>query len=56
LFLGICIGFCRGECTDSCKVRQKLIENDIKELKRNLKIREDQFRQLEFENQVRMYF
>ncbi|XP_069125632.1 macoilin-1-like [Argopecten irradians] len=41
----------RGECTESCKARQKNIENDIKLLKQNLKVREEQFRQLEFENQ-----
>ena len=32
---------------------QRNIENDIKQLKRDLHMREEQFRQLEYENQVR---
>jgi hypothetical protein len=42
----------RAECTDMCKQRQRNIENDIKQLKRDLMLREEQFRQLEYENQV----
>lgn len=46
----------RGECTDSCKNRRKELENDIKQLRRDLKIREDQCRQLEREVQsLRQY-
>lgn len=46
----------RGECTESCKARQRNIENDIKQLHRDLHIREEQFRQLELENQsLRQY-
>ncbi|KAK3097033.1 hypothetical protein FSP39_005760 [Pinctada imbricata] len=46
----------RVECTDTCKARQRNIENDIKQLKRDLHMREEQFRQLEYENQsLRQY-
>eukprot|EP00105_Crassostrea_gigas_P033405 XP_011456782.1 PREDICTED: macoilin [Crassostrea gigas] len=46
----------RNECTDVCKQRQRNIENDIKQLKRDLMLREEQYRQLEYENQsLRQY-
>ena len=43
---------CSGECTDSCKARRKDLENEVKQLRRDLKIREDQFRMLDREVQV----
>lgn len=46
------VHFFRNECTDVCKQRQRNIENDIKQLKRDLMLREEQYRQLEYENQV----
>ncbi|XP_025097700.1 macoilin-like isoform X2 [Pomacea canaliculata] len=45
-----------GECTDSCKARRRDLENDIKQLRRDLKIREDQYRQLEREVQSMRQF
>lgn len=46
----------RGECTDSCKARRRELDNEIKQLRRDLKIREDQFRVLEREVQsLRQY-
>lgn len=46
----------RGECTDSCKSRRRDLENEIKQLRRDLKIREDQFRDLQREVQsLRQY-
>lgn len=48
----VCVHFFRNECTDVCKQRQRNIENDIKQLKRDLMLREEQYRQLEYENQV----
>ncbi|XP_064613038.1 macoilin-like isoform X2 [Liolophura sinensis] len=42
----------RGECTESCKNRRRDIENDMKQLRRDLKVREDQFRQKEREVQA----
>ncbi|XP_076466797.1 macoilin-like [Babylonia areolata] len=45
-----------GECTDSCKLRRREMENDIKQLRRDLKVREDQVRLLEREAQsLRQY-
>ncbi|XP_070190467.1 macoilin-like isoform X2 [Littorina saxatilis] len=46
----------RGECTDSCKARRKDLENEVKQLRRDLKVREDQYRLLEREVQsLRQY-
>ncbi|KAL8599255.1 hypothetical protein ACOMHN_007970 [Nucella lapillus] len=46
----------RGECTDSCKSRRRELENDVKSLRRDLKVREDQFRLLDREAQsLRQY-
>ena len=42
----------RGECTDSCKLRRSQIESELKQTRRELKLREDQIRQLERERQV----
>lgn len=41
----------RGECLESCKVRRKELENEVKQIRRELKVREDQIRQLERETQ-----
>lgn len=40
------------ECTDLCKVRRRDADNDLKQIVRELKLREDQIRQLERETQV----
>ena len=46
--------FCRvGECSDSCKMRRRDLETDLKQIRRDLLLREEQFRQLERETQVR---
>lgn len=42
----------REECNENCKARRRDTENDLKQLRRDLKIREEQFRQLEREVQV----
>ncbi|XP_046327702.1 macoilin-1-like [Haliotis cracherodii] len=42
----------RVECTESCKARRRDSENDIKQLRRDLKIREEQVRQFEREVQA----
>ncbi|XP_041350634.1 macoilin-1-like [Gigantopelta aegis] len=42
----------RLECSESCKMRRKDSENDMKQLRRDLKMREDQFRMLEREVQA----
>jgi len=38
-----------GECTESCKAKRREMENDIKTIRRDLKLREDQLKQLERE-------
>lgn len=46
----------RGECTDSCKARRRDFDNEVKQLRRENKLREDQNRQLEREVQsLRQY-
>ncbi|KAL8566959.1 hypothetical protein ACOMHN_059759 [Nucella lapillus] len=46
----------RAECTDSCKSRRRELENDTKQLRRDLKMREDQYRLLDREAQsLRQY-
>ncbi|CAE1300529.1 Macoilin,Macoilin-2,Macoilin-1 [Acanthosepion pharaonis] len=46
----------REECNENCKARRRDTENDLKQLRRDLKIREEQFRQLEREVQsLRQY-
>jgi len=46
----------RGECTDSCKARRRDFDNEVKQLRRETKLREDQYRQLEREVQsLRQY-
>ncbi|XP_059149518.1 macoilin-1-like isoform X2 [Physella acuta] len=42
----------RGECTDSCKARRRDFDNEMKQLRRDNKLREDQYRQLEREVQA----
>ncbi|GFN80810.1 transmembrane protein 57b, partial [Plakobranchus ocellatus] len=42
----------RGECTDSCKARRRDFDNELKQLRRENKLREDQNRQLEREVQA----
>ncbi|RUS78285.1 hypothetical protein EGW08_013949 [Elysia chlorotica] len=41
----------RGECTESCKARRRDCDNELKQLRRENKLREDQNRQLEREVQ-----
>ncbi|GAB1605369.1 macoilin-like isoform X1 [Argonauta hians] len=46
----------RDECSENCKARRRDTENDLKQLRRELKIREEQFRQVEREVQsLRQY-
>lgn len=40
------------ECTDSCKSKRRDLDNDLKQVKRELKVREDQIRQMDRETQV----
>lgn len=42
------------ECTDNCKSKRRELENDLKQFKRELKLREDQLRQIDREAQVRI--
>jgi len=42
----------RVECTDSCKTHRRELENEVKQIRRELKVREDQIRQLERETQT----
>ncbi|ESO94855.1 hypothetical protein LOTGIDRAFT_232281 [Lottia gigantea] len=42
----------RNECTESCKARRRESENDVKLLRRDLKLREDQYRNLDVEIQT----
>lgn len=42
----------RLECPESCRTRRKEADNEIKQLRRDLKTREDLYRQLESEVQV----
>ncbi|CAL1538922.1 unnamed protein product [Lymnaea stagnalis] len=42
----------RGECTDSCKAKRRDFDNEMKQLRRDNKLREDQYRQLEREVQA----
>ncbi|KAI1294976.1 Macoilin [Halotydeus destructor] len=45
-----------GECTESCKSKRRDVENDLKQVKRELKLREDQLRQMEREaHSLRQY-
>ena len=46
------VTYSRLECSESCKMRRKDSENDMKQLRRDLKMREEQFRMLEREVQV----
>lgn len=41
-----------GDCTETCKTKRRELENDLKQLKRELKLREEQLRQLDREAQV----
>lgn len=41
----------RNECSEQCKTKQRNIENEIKQFQRDLKMKEEQYRQLEYENQ-----
>ena len=43
---------CRNECTEVCKTRQQELESELKQIRRELKVREDQIRQLDRETQV----
>nr|XP_037281825.1 macoilin-like isoform X2 [Rhipicephalus microplus] len=46
----------RSECTESCKARRRDLENDVRQLRRDLKVREDQLRAMEREAQsLRQY-
>ncbi|RWS25876.1 macoilin-like isoform X1 [Leptotrombidium deliense] len=46
----------RGECTETCKIKRRELENDLKQLRRELKLREDQLRQIDREAQsLRQY-
>lgn len=42
----------RVECTEACKARRRELDNDIKQSRRELKLREDQLRQLERETET----
>ena len=44
--------FSRGECTETCKARRREVENELKQIRRELKLREDQTKQLERETQA----
>ncbi|VDI03090.1 Hypothetical predicted protein [Mytilus galloprovincialis] len=41
----------RIECSEQCKSKQRNIETEIKQYQRDLKMKEEQYRQLEYENQ-----
>ena len=41
----------RSECSEQCKTKQRNIENEIKQFQRDIKMKEEQYRQLEYENQ-----
>ncbi|XP_076372708.1 macoilin isoform X2 [Tachypleus tridentatus] len=44
------------DCTENCKNRRRDLENDVKQLRREIKLREDQMRQIEREAQsLRQY-
>lgn len=43
------------ECTDSCKSKRRDLDNDLKQVKRELKLREEQIRQMDRETQVTRY-
>lgn len=46
----------RSECTESCKARRRDLENDVRQLRRDLKVREEQLRAMEREAQsLRQY-
>ncbi|KAI0207593.1 Macoilin [Lamellibrachia satsuma] len=42
----------RNECTEVCKTRQQELEGELKQIRRELKVREDQIRQLDRETQT----
>lgn len=42
----------RTECTENCKSRRRELENDSKQLRRDLKIREEKIQQMERQAQV----
>ncbi|KAK2179211.1 hypothetical protein NP493_506g02063 [Ridgeia piscesae] len=42
----------RNECTEVCKTRQQELESELKQIRRELKVREDQIRQLDRETQT----
>lgn len=41
----------RNECSDQCKAKQRNIETEIKQVQRDFKMKDEQYRQLEYENQ-----
>lgn len=41
----------RSECSEQCKTKQRNIENEMKQFQRDIKMKEEQYRQLEYENQ-----
>ncbi|XP_064473424.1 macoilin-1-like isoform X2 [Ornithodoros turicata] len=46
----------RSECTESCKARRRDLENDVRQLRRDIKMREEQLRAVEREAQsLRQY-
>ena len=44
--------YSRVECTEVCKTRRRELDNEIKQTRRELKLREDQLRQLDREAEV----
>jgi hypothetical protein len=44
--------FHRVECTEVCKARRRELDNEVKQSRREVKLREDQLRQLERETEV----
>lgn len=45
-------GASKTECTELCKSKRKELESELKQLKKDLKIREDQMKQIDCEAQV----
>lgn len=41
-----------GECTEGCKAKKRELENDLKQVRRELKLREEQLHQIDREAQV----
>lgn len=44
----------RTECTETCKVRRREMENEIKQLRRDMKLRDDKLQQMERQAQVKL--